>query len=95
MQDVKFRLAVNGKLLRVDCGSKQDRVAETARLVIGIIEKNRLVERNIAVQRKGKLVKEKCDFLVSVPIKGKIDSLNASVAAAIIMFEKNRQDSVN
>ena len=41
------------------------------------------------------LVKEKCDFLVSVPIKGKIDSLNASVAAAIIMFEKNRQDSVN
>ena len=42
-----------------------------------------------------KLVKEKCDFLVSVPIKGKIDSLNASVAAAIIMFEKNRQDSVN
>lgn len=41
-----------------------------------------------------KLVKEKCDFLVSVPIKGKIDSLNASVAAAIIMFEKNRQDSV-
>ena len=43
----------------------------------------------------GRLVKEKCDFLVSVPIKGKIDSLNASVAAAIIMFEKNRQDSVN
>ena len=42
-----------------------------------------------------RLVKEKCDFLVSVPIKGKIDSLNASVAAAIIMFEKNRQDSVN
>ena len=41
-----------------------------------------------------KLVKEKCDFLVSVPIKGKIDSLNASVAAAIIMFEKNRQDNV-
>ena len=42
-----------------------------------------------------KLAKEKCDFLVSVPIKGRIDSLNASVAAAIIMFEKNRQDSVN
>ncbi|MCH5279413.1 MAG: 23S rRNA (guanosine(2251)-2'-O)-methyltransferase RlmB [Christensenellaceae bacterium] len=41
-----------------------------------------------------KLVKEKCDFLVSVPIKGNIDSLNAAVAAAVIMFEKNRQDSI-
>ena len=40
-----------------------------------------------------KLVREKCDFLVSIPLKGSIDSLNAAVAAAIIMFEKNRQDS--
>lgn len=40
-----------------------------------------------------KLVSEKCDFLVSVPLKGNIASLNASVAAAIIMFEKNRQDN--
>ncbi|MDO4564463.1 MAG: 23S rRNA (guanosine(2251)-2'-O)-methyltransferase RlmB [Clostridia bacterium] len=39
-----------------------------------------------------KLVKEKCDFLVAIPIKGRIESLNASVAAAILMFEKNRQD---
>lgn len=39
-----------------------------------------------------KLVKENCDFLVSIPLKGKIDSLNAAVAAAILMFEKNRQD---
>lgn len=42
-----------------------------------------------------KLVSEKCDFLVSIPMHGKLDSLNASVAAAIIMFEKNRQDSKN
>lgn len=40
-----------------------------------------------------RLVKEKCDLLVSVPIKGRIESLNASVAAAVLMFEKNRQDS--
>ena len=39
-----------------------------------------------------KLVKEKCDFLVSIPLKGNIDSLNAAVAGAIIMFEKNRQE---
>ncbi len=40
----------------------------------------------------GKLVKEKCDFLVSIPLKGHIDSLNAGVAGAVIMFEKNRQE---
>lgn len=38
-----------------------------------------------------KLVKEKCDFLVSVPLKGKIESLNASVAAAILIAEVERQ----
>lgn len=35
-----------------------------------------------------KLVKEKCDFLVSIPVYGKIESLNASVAAAVLMYEK-------
>lgn len=40
----------------------------------------------------GKLVREKCDFLVSIPICGQIDSLNASVAAGVLMFEKRRQD---
>lgn len=35
----------------------------------------------------GKLVKEKCDFVATIPIKGNIDSLNASVAAGIVMFE--------
>ena len=38
-----------------------------------------------------KLVKEKCDFLVSIPLWGKMESLNAAVAAAILMFEKKRQ----
>ena len=40
------------------------------------------------------LVKEKCDFLVSIPLHGKIGSLNAAVAGAIVMFEKNRQDAI-
>ncbi len=41
-----------------------------------------------------KLVKETCDFLVSIPMQGQINSLNASVAAAVLMFEKRRQDAV-
>lgn len=39
------------------------------------------------------LVRTNCDFLVSIPMQGHIDSLNAGVAAAILMFEKRRQDA--
>ncbi|MCC8045291.1 MAG: 23S rRNA (guanosine(2251)-2'-O)-methyltransferase RlmB [Clostridiales bacterium] len=38
-----------------------------------------------------RLVREKCDFAVSIPMKGDIDSLNASVAAGILSFEIARQ----
>jgi 23S rRNA (guanosine2251-2'-O)-methyltransferase len=37
------------------------------------------------------LTLKKCDFLLSIPLHGKIESLNASVAAAILMFEIRRQ----
>ena len=39
----------------------------------------------------GRLVKEHCDFVVSLPMAGKINSLNASVAAGILMFEVAKQ----
>ena len=39
----------------------------------------------------GRLVSEKCDFLVSIPMFGKVNSLNASAAAAVVMFEAVRQ----
>lgn len=39
----------------------------------------------------GRLIKEKCDFIVSLPMKGQISSLNASVAAGILMYEVSRQ----
>ena len=38
-----------------------------------------------------RLVKEKCDFTVSIPMSGHISSLNASNAAAILMYEVKRQ----
>lgn len=37
------------------------------------------------------LVKERCDFLASIPMHGRITSLNASVAAALVMYEAFRQ----
>ncbi len=39
----------------------------------------------------GRLIREKCDFVVNIPMQGEISSLNASVAAAIVMYEILKQ----
>lgn len=39
----------------------------------------------------GRLIKEKCDVTVSLPMRGKVNSLNASVAASVIMYEVVKQ----
>lgn len=41
-----------------------------------------------------RIVKEKCDFLVKIPMKGKVSSLNASVAASILTYDVVRQRRV-
>lgn len=43
----------------------------------------------------GRLVREKCDFIVNIPMKGSISSLNAAVAAAIVLYEIARQRGIN
>jgi len=49
----------------------------------------------IGNEEKGirRLIAENCDYLVKIPMKGKVDSLNASVATGILLFEINRQRS--
>ena len=42
----------------------------------------------------GKLVREKCDMVASIPMKGEIESLNASVAAGVLAYEIVRQRSM-
>ncbi|MEK7249316.1 MAG: 23S rRNA (guanosine(2251)-2'-O)-methyltransferase RlmB [Bacteroidota bacterium] len=53
----------------------------------------------IVVGNEGKgirrLVKEHCDFLVKIPLYGKIESLNASVAGALVMYEVVRQRTLS
>lgn len=39
----------------------------------------------------GRLVREKCDFVISLPMRGKINSLNASCACAVVLYEVARQ----
>ena len=41
-----------------------------------------------------KLVKENCDFLIKIPMRGKITSLNASVSAGIVMYEVVKQRGI-
>ena len=52
----------------------------------------------IVVGNEGKgvsrLVKEKCDYVIKIPMKGRIDSLNVSVATGILLSEVNRQRSL-
>ena len=52
----------------------------------------------IVVGSEGKgvsrLVREKCDFIASIPMAGEITSLNASVAAAVLMYEAMRQRNI-
>lgn len=38
-----------------------------------------------------RLVRERCDWLVSIPMRGQVDSLNVSVAAGVVLFEAVRQ----
>lgn len=61
----------------------------------GIYKTDFNIDIAIVIGSEGKgirrLVKEKCDFLVSVPMKGQVSSLNAAVAGAVAMFEALRQ----
>ena len=41
-----------------------------------------------------RLVKEKCDFVVKIPMRGHIDSLNVSVATGVLLYEISRQRSI-
>ena len=51
----------------------------------------------IVIGREGdgmsRLVREQCDFLVSIPMRGQVNSLNASAAAAVVLYEAVRQRS--
>ena len=41
-----------------------------------------------------RLVSKNCDFLVKIPMKGKITSLNASVSAGIVVYEAVKQRNI-
>jgi 23S rRNA (guanosine2251-2'-O)-methyltransferase len=42
----------------------------------------------------GRLLKEKCDFLVKLPMEGRVSSLNAAIAGSVVLYEMARQRKV-
>jgi len=62
---------------------------------VSLFEANLTGPIAIVIGNEGKglrrLVRDKCDFLVRIPMRGKINSLNASVAAGVTFFEVIRQ----
>lgn len=79
---------------------KQNNVWVTGIDMAGATEYNRIdfrVPSAIVIGGEGRglsdLAGKRCDFLASIPMKGRISSLNASVAAAVVMYEVLRQRS--
>ena len=60
------------------------------------VDLNRSLGIVVGCEGKGirSLIKKKCDFMVSIPLVGKVNSLNASVAAAIVFCEARMQRRV-
>lgn len=67
-----------------DASAEQDVYASDLKLPLAIVIGNE-------GKGLGRLVRERCDFLVKLPMFGRINSLNASVAASLILYEAVRQ----
>ncbi|MCR2807277.1 23S rRNA (guanosine(2251)-2'-O)-methyltransferase RlmB [Paenibacillus soyae] len=67
-----------------DVGAKQDVYKTKFDMPLAIVIGNES-------KGMGRLIKEKCDFLVKLPMLGQLNSLNASVAAGVLMYEVVRQ----
>jgi 23S rRNA (guanosine2251-2'-O)-methyltransferase len=58
---------------------------------VGLDERSKQTYDALDYNMECALVKRKCDFLVSIPMLGKVPSLNVSVAAAVVLYEIVRQ----
>ncbi|RLD96785.1 MAG: 23S rRNA (guanosine(2251)-2'-O)-methyltransferase RlmB, partial [Aquificota bacterium] len=66
----------------LECGEEPWKVDLTLPLVLVVGNEERGISR---------LVKETCDFLVRIPMEGKVCSLNVSAATAVLLYEVLRQ----
>ena len=57
------------------------------------VDYSRATAMVIGSEEKGlrRLVAEQCDYLVTIPMQGKVESLNTSIAVAVLLYEAQRQ----
>ena len=70
----------------------------SGRVIVGGLDISKMTKDGLVIGNEGegvgRLVKEKCDMVAAIPMKGDIDSLNASVAAGVLAYEILRQRSI-
>ena len=95
-----FYIGENAEVLIVagcgihNCGTEKSQHDGIHTFHIGKNAKIKYVEKHYGEgDGMGRLVRENCDYIVSIPMVGRINSLNASSAASIIMYEVLRQRS--
>lgn len=83
-ETIKFLKKNDVWICGTDINTKQYYYQENYKIPIAIV----IGSEGFGISR---LVKENCDFMVKIPMKGKITSLNASVSAGIIIYEAVKQ----
>ena len=83
-ETIKFLKKNDVWICGTDMNTKQYYYQENYKIPIAIV----IGSEGFGISR---LVKENCDFMVKIPMKGKITSLNASVSAGIIIYEAVKQ----
>ena len=83
-ETIKFLKKNDVWICGTDTNTKQYYYQENYKIPIAIV----IGSEGFGISR---LVKENCDFMVKIPMKGKITSLNASVSAGIIIYEALKQ----
>jgi 23S rRNA (guanosine2251-2'-O)-methyltransferase len=83
-QAIEFLKKSNVWVIGIDMASRNEYVQIDYKLPTAIVIGNEGIGLS-------DLVRKRCDTIASIPMKGKISSLNASVATAIVMYEAYRQ----
>ena len=81
-------LAEEGKIVRLHGGAQAiEDYSSIHELSVEAKMEMQIEEKKLIAGYAAKLVKDNCDFIATIPMKGKVNSLNDSVATAIIVFE--------
>ena len=73
------------------CGCSAQRQTATPPLYEAAFDRPTAIIIGSEGQGLSRLTRDKCDYIVSIPLRGRVNSLNASNAAAVLLFEAVRR----